>query len=118
MTGACIFLGSGVGLTVLGSVVLASAIRDSNGDNYGGYYNTRYEEKVVAGAVLLVTGVALIGVSVPFFIMSHRYKQKAMALAIKAEKIQVPGIGKPGNQYYPALTLRVNLGHRRQGKMI
>jgi hypothetical protein len=89
MTGGWIFMASGVGLTVLGRIILACGIRDGNGD-YNGYYDTRYEEKIISGAALLVTGVALIGVSVPFFIMSNRYKQKAMALAFKAEKIQAP----------------------------
>ncbi|MEJ0101060.1 MAG: hypothetical protein WDO19_00260 [Bacteroidota bacterium] len=108
-TAAWIFLGSGAALTAGGTALLVSGINDDN-DDYYGYNEDRNAGKIIGGFALMLGGVALMGTSIPFFIMSHRYKRKAMDLAFKAEKIQLPRIGKISNQYYPALTLRFNLG--------
>ncbi|MES1181765.1 MAG: hypothetical protein ABUL44_03130 [Flavobacterium sp.] len=103
-TAGWIFVGSGTALTIGGTALLISAA-DSEED----IYDDSWDGKVIGGAVMLVAGVALIGTSIPFFIMSHRYKKKAMNLAFKTEKLQMPRLGKPGNQYYPALSLKINL---------
>ena len=108
-TAAWIFLGSGVALTVGGTALLVNGINEDN-DDYNNYTEDRHAGKIIGGIALMFGGVALMGTSIPFFIMSHRYKKKAMNLAFKAEKIQMPRMGKINNQYYPALTLRVNLG--------
>ena len=108
-TAAWIFLGSGAALTAGGTALLADGINDDNND-YNGYDGDRQAGKIVGGIALMFGGVALMGTSIPFFIMSHRYKMKAMNLAFKTEKIQVPGMGKISNQYYPAFALRFNLG--------
>lgn len=108
-TAAWIFLGSGAALTVGGTALLVNGIRDDNNDYYG-YDGDRHAGKIIGGIALMFGGVALMGTSIPFFIMSHRYKRKAMNLAFKPEKIQMPRMGKISNQYYPALVLRLNLG--------
>jgi len=107
-TAAWIFLGSGAALTAGGTALLVSGINDDN-DDYYGYNEDRHAGKIIGGIALMFGGVALMGTSIPFFIMSHRYKRKAMNLAFKSEKIQVPRMGKISNQYYPALALRLNL---------
>ena len=108
-TAAWVFLGSGVALTAGGTALLASGINDSNRD-YGGVTDDG-TGKIVGGFILVFGGVALMGTSIPFFIMSHRYKKKAMRLALNTQKIQLPGNYKISTRYYPALSLRINLGH-------
>ena len=105
MVGACVFLGTGAALIIGGTALIISAANEEDD-----YYDENWDGKLIGGAVMMVTGIALMGTSIPFFIMSHRYKKKAMNLAFKTEKIQLPRIGKAGNQYYPALSLKINIG--------
>jgi Na+/proline symporter len=105
LTGAFIFLGTGAALTAGGTALIVSAANEEDD-----YYDDNWDGKVIGGAALMVTGIALMGTSIPFFIMSHKYKKKAMNLAFKTEKIQMPRLGKQGNQYYPALSLKINIG--------
>ncbi len=60
-------------------------------------------------AVFLVTGLAAIGTSIPFFIASSKNKKKGMNLSFKNEP--VPRIQKSGFVYrtIPSLTLKISL---------
>lgn len=104
-TGAFIFLGTGAALTAGGAALIVSA-----GNEEDSFDDDSWDGKVIGGAVMMVTGVALMASSIPFFIMSHKYKKKAMNLAFKTEKLQLPRLGRQGNQYYPALSLKINIG--------
>jgi Na+/proline symporter len=103
--GAFVFLGTGAALTAGGTALLISGANEADD-----YYDDGWDGKVIGGAIMMVTGIALMGTSIPFFIMSHRYKRKAMNLALKTEKFQLPRLGKQANQYYPALSLKINIG--------
>ncbi|MBS1576775.1 MAG: hypothetical protein JST09_15860 [Bacteroidetes bacterium] len=101
--GAWVFMGTGAAITA-GGIALLSGYSNEARD----YYDT--DPELILDVATVTTGVILMGASIPFFIMSHRYKKKAMNLAFKAEKIQLPGLGKFTRHLYPALSLKLNIG--------
>jgi hypothetical protein len=93
-TTAWLFMGSGLGLTILGLT--------SDNQNSGKTDNTG---KIVA----LVSGIAAISVGTTFFITSANNKRKAESMSFRMEK--APLIQQGGFVYrsYPALSFRINL---------
>ena len=92
-TAAWLFMGSGIGLTILGITS-----DNTNGGNSGN------DGKIVA----VVTGLAAISVGTTFFILSSNNKKKAESIAFRME--QAPVIQQGGFVYhsYPALSFRLN----------
>jgi hypothetical protein len=93
-TAAWLFMGGGLGLTVLG--LTADNENSGNVDNTG---------KIVA----LVSGITAICIGTTFFINSANNKKKAEGLSFRMEK--APVIRQGGFVYhtYPALSFRLNL---------
>jgi hypothetical protein len=93
-TAAWLFMGGGLGLTVLG--LTADNENSGTGDHTG---------KIVA----LVSGIAAISVGTIFFINSANNKKRGEMLSFRMEK--APLIQQGGFVYrsYPALSFRLNL---------
>ena len=95
-TAAWILLGGGFFSTALGSVKFNFAGSDSEVDNS-------------TSAIFLITGLAAIATSIPFFIAANKNKKKAMNLSFKNEK--VTHLSKQAFVYktIPSLALKINL---------
>ena len=61
------------------------------------------------GTVFLVTGLAAIGASIPFFIASSKNKKKAENVSFRIEKAPHIQQGSFVFRSYPALSFRINL---------
>lgn len=104
-TAGWVLLGSGTALTIAGGIVMIDAIGNdlfSDEDNY--------DRKSTTGSILLVTGLAAMGGSIPLLIASHRNHKKAMAMAITNKSMQVLQNGGWAYRAYPALTITIPLG--------
>lgn len=93
-TAAWIFMGGGIGLTILGTT-------DGNADDGKSDASGR--------AVLIVTGLAAIGVGTTLFILATNNKNKAAALSFRMEKTPQIQQGNLVYRSYPALSFRLNL---------
>ncbi len=93
-TAAWIFMGGGIGLTILGA---------TEGDPNDGKSDKSRK------AVAIVTGLAAIGVGTTLFILATNNKNKAAALSFRMEKAPLIQQGSFVNHSYPALSFRLNL---------
>ncbi len=93
-TAAWLFMGGGVGLTILGFSQGHS--NDGLADNTG-------------KAVAIVTGLAAVGVGTMFFILATNNKNKAEGLSFRMEETPLIQQGSFVYRSYPALSFRLNL---------
>ena len=93
-TAAWLFMGGGIGLTILGISADKSDV-----DNVGSS----------GRGVAIITGIAAISVGTTLFILSSNNKKKAETIAFRMEK--APLIQQGGFVYrsYPALAFRIHL---------
>jgi len=61
--------------------------------------------------VLAIGGLAATVISVPLFISAGKNKRKAMSLSMKKEKAFFPHGGSFAQKSFPAVSIRLNLGH-------
>ena len=93
-TAAWIFMGGGLGLTVLG--LSRDANNELSADNTG-------------KAVAIVTGLAAVSVGTTFFILSSNNRKKGESLSFRMEKAPVLQQGGFAYRSFPALSFRVKL---------
>ena len=93
-TAAWIFMGSGIGLTILG--ISEDKSNDGLSENSG---------KTVA----IVTGLAAVSVGTTLFILSSNNKKKAETISFRMEKAPLIRQGNFVYRSYPALSFRLNL---------
>ncbi|HWR33218.1 MAG TPA: hypothetical protein VN451_06825 [Chitinophagaceae bacterium] len=91
---AWVLMGSGIVLTGLGTRNIDYS--DGNSDN------TR-------SAATAVLGVTCVGVSTALFILATKNKKKAETVGFKMEKIPLLNQKGLANNYYPAISFRINL---------
>ena len=106
-TAGWVLMGTGTALTIAGGIVMIDAIGNDlfEGDN-------NYDRKSTTAGVLVVTGLAAIGGSIPLLISGHRNHKKAMAMAITNKSMQVLLNGGWSYQAYPALSITIYLGRK------
>ena len=103
-----ILLGGGAALAIVGTAIGVSSVDDELVSNI---IDGESDETYTAGGIMLITGLAAMVGSVPFFIASSRNNKKAHAASafIKLETMPVvyrQGISKLP---YPAACIRINL---------
>ena len=98
-TAAWIVLGGGLLSTGLGS------IRFKPNDTWGG----GNDQPTTGSTVFLVTGLAAIGASIPFFISASKNKKKAADVSFRMEKAPQIQQGSFVYRSYLALSFRLNL---------
>ena len=103
-----ILLGGGAALAIIGTAIGVSSVDDELVSNI---IDGESDETYTAGGIMLITGLAAMVGSVPFFIASSRNNKKAHAASafIKLETMPVvyrQGISKLP---YPAACIRINL---------
>ncbi len=111
-TAAIIFLSAGAAFTVGGTILLVDGVNKHHHNDvyYGNIYEDEGTSEAVVGAVGMVVGIAGMTASIPFFIGSHRSKQKAMAVTLKSETMPLVYKTVLSSRLYPALSLKINLG--------
>ena len=107
-TTAFILLGGGAALAIVGTAIGVSSVDDELVSNIT---DGESDETYTAGGIMLITGLAAMAGSVPFFIASSRNNKKAHAAnaSIKLETMPVVyrrGISKLP---YPAACIRISL---------
>lgn len=91
--------GTGAAVTVVGLVTLASVgLVDAPGGTPTAY-----------GSVLMVSGLAMIGGSIPLFIAANRNKNKAYSVKIKNESAYIQSGTNFHIQYFPVVSVKFNL---------
>jgi hypothetical protein len=105
-TAAWILLGSGIGMTAGGIILIAS---DSHINNYS--YDNTLSSQEIAGAVLVYAGVLSSLGSIPLFIVSRVMHKRAVSASGFLEMEKAPSLGIAGLpvQPFPALGIKINL---------
>jgi hypothetical protein len=94
-----VLAGTGAAVTVAGLVTLVTVdLVDAVGGTPTAY-----------GSVLMVSGLAMVGGSIPLLIAAHRNKHKAYSVTIKNESAHVQSGSNFHVQYYPVVSVKFNL---------
>ncbi len=104
-TAGWVLMGTGTALTIAGGIVMIDALGNNLFEN-----DNNYDRKSTTAGILVVTGLAAIGGSIPLLISGHRNHKKAMAMAITNKSMQVLQSGGWSYQAYPALSITIPIG--------
>jgi hypothetical protein len=107
-TAGWILLGSGIGMTAGGIILIASG---NNNNNYNYNYDNSLSSQQVAGVVLLYFGVLSSLGSIPLFVVSRVMYKRAMRASafLEMEKVPAKIISGVPLQPFPALGIKINL---------
>jgi hypothetical protein len=109
-TAAWILLGSGIGMTAGGIILIASDNHTyNNNNNY--YDDNTLTGQQLAGAVLVYIGVLSSLGSIPLFVVSRVMYKRAMRASafLEMEKVPPAGISGMPLQPFPALGIKISL---------
>ena len=103
-----ILLGGGAALAIIGTAIGVSSVDDELVSNI---IDGESDETYTAGGIMLITGLAAMVGSVPFFIASSRNNKKAHAASAFIKLQTMPVVYRQGisKLSYPAACIRINL---------
>lgn len=107
-TTAWVFLAGGSTLLISGAIVVSTEFWNDLGNLFEPDPPQKHSS---AGEVLVITGLAGIVTSVPFFIAAAKNKKNGHMLqtSLKMRSISYQGLVRVSNKYYPSLTLTIRL---------
>ena len=103
-----VLLGGGAALAIVGTAIGVSSVDDELVSNIT---DGESDETYTAGGIMLITGLAAMVGSVPFFIASSRNNKKAHAASASIKLETMPVVYRQGISKlpYPAAYIRINL---------